>query len=272
MHPSLVHRPGIAAAGGILQSHTLAFRRLWIDSPTLILVESGQKTLRGAAGEFQVRSGEVLALAGGQAFDVRNDPGDGDGGTYRARWLAFERPLLAAWPVRRGGQLPARPVVVLGPAAKQLVMAFGSMLETLADNELPPAIAAHRAQEMLLWVEASGVRLLLDDGERFAPRVRRLLAADPAASWRGPQLAASLALSEASLRRRLADEGTSLTEILLDVRMSNALTLLQSTPWPITRVAGEVGYQSPSQFAIRFRQRFGLAPSDVRRAAEAVAA
>lgn len=272
MQHSLVHRPGIAATASILQNQTLAFRRLWIDLPTLILVESGQKTLRGAMGEFQVGAGEVVALAGGQSFDVSNAPSEGEGGAYRARWLAFERPLLNALPARGGGQLPARPVVVLGQAARQFVTALGGMVETLADSELPTAIAAHRAQELLLWIEASGARLLLDDGERFAPRVRRLLAADPAASWRGPQLAASLALSEASLRRRLADEGTSLTEILLDVRMSSALTLLQSTPWPVTRVAGEVGYQSPSQFAIRFRQRFGLAPRDVRRAAEQVAA
>jgi AraC-like DNA-binding protein len=72
-------------------------------------------------------------------------------------------------------------------------------------------------------------------------------------------------MSEASLRRHLAAEDSSLSEILLDVRMSTALTLLQSTAQPVTRIAGEVGYQSPSQFAVRFRRRFGCSPSDVRR-------
>ena len=40
--------------------------------------------------------------------------------------------------------------------------------------------------------------------------------------------------------------------------------LLQSTDFPINRIALEVGYASPSRFATRFRARFGIAPTIIR--------
>jgi AraC-like DNA-binding protein len=66
------------------------------------------------------------------------------------------------------------------------------------------------------------------------------------------------------MRRRLADESASFYDLLSDVRMSHALTLLQVTDLPVIQVAYEVGYKSQSRFALRFRRRFGFAPSEVR--------
>lgn len=270
MQSNIVRRPGIAAAGCIIQRQALAFRRLWIDQPTLILVETGYKTLHGVAGRFRVGAGEAVALSGGQAFDVANHPGDD--ACYQARWLAFERGLLTgAAQVLAAADRPARSVVTLGRAVPQFAESLAALGRTLGDAALPDAVVAHRALEMLVWIEAAGTRLVLAD-ERFAPRVRRLLARDPAADWRGPQVAAELALSEAGLRRRLAAEGTSLTEILVDLRMSAALTLLQSTALQVTRIAAEVGYQSPSQFAQRFRRRFGFSPTAIRKTGPRTAA
>lgn len=260
MQPSFALRPGVAVAGSIVQRQPLKFRRLWLDLPTLVLVESGCKLLHGEAGSFRVEAGQAVALAGGQAFDVSNLPGEA--GSYRARWLAWERGLLENW--RGVADVRPQPVVALGPVVPAFVQAFTALFQSLDDPGLPDTVVGHRALEMLVWLEGAG-RLILDDTQ-FAPRVRRLLAGDPARQWRSPVVAARFAMSEASLRRHLAAEDTSLSEILLDVRMSTALTLLQSTELPVTRIAGEVGYQSPSQFAVRFRRRFGCSPSDIRRA------
>lgn len=260
MQPTIAQRSGIAISGSIVQCQPLLFRRLWIDMPTLVMVESGYKILHGDAGTFRVEAGEAVALAGGQAFDVTNCP---DGApAYRARWLAWERNLLEHWRASpTGGR--AWPVVVLGAVAPAFAEAFTALTSALDNPVLPDAVLGHRALEILVWLEGAG-RLLLDDSS-FAPRVRRLLAADPAREWRSAEVAARFAMSEASLRRRLASEDCSLSAILLDVRMSTALTLLQSTAQPVTRIAGEVGYQSPSQFAVRFRRRFGCSPTDIRR-------
>ncbi|MBS1160767.1 MAG: hypothetical protein H6R15_3186 [Proteobacteria bacterium] len=258
MQPSLVQRSGIAVSGSIVQRQPLQFRRVWIDLPTLVLVESGYKILHGEAGSLRVEAGEAVALAGGQSFDITNYLGEAP--SYRARWLCWERGLLDQWRAP-----PGRPqsVVTLGRVAPAFAEAFTALTQSLDDPALPDAVVGHRALEMLVWLEGVG-RLLLDDAT-FAPRVRRLLAGDPAREWRAAEVSGHFAMSEASLRRRLAAEETSLSVILLDVRMSTALTLLQSTAQPVTRIAGEVGYQSPSQFAVRFRQRFGCSPTDVRR-------
>lgn len=84
------------------------------------------------------------------------------------------------------------------------------------------------------------------------------------ADWTAARVAGALAQSEATLRRRLAVEGTSLTELLGDTRMAMALTLLQTTTQPVAHIAAEVGYESPSRFSARFRQRFGFSPTSVR--------
>jgi AraC-like DNA-binding protein len=72
------------------------------------------------------------------------------------------------------------------------------------------------------------------------------------------------ALSEASLRRRLASESASFTSLVIDARMTIALERLQSSSHSITRIALDVGYESASRFAVRFRARFGIAPSEIR--------
>jgi AraC-like DNA-binding protein len=75
-------------------------------------------------------------------------------------------------------------------------------------------------------------------------------------------------MSEATLRRRLAEKSETLSGILLDLRMSAALSLLQATEDSIAQVALSVGYESPSRFAQRFRERFGFSPSQVRHDAD----
>nr|WP_274708848.1 helix-turn-helix transcriptional regulator [Variovorax sp. S12S4] len=77
-------------------------------------------------------------------------------------------------------------------------------------------------------------------------------------------VAARLAMSEATLRRRLSAEGATFASVLTDARMSFAMTLLQSTDHAVTRIASSVGYDSASRFSVRFRARFGFAPTAVR--------
>src|SRR3990167_9164484 len=89
MQPTIVQRAGIAVSGSIVQRQPLQFRRLWIDLPTLVFVESGYKILHGEAGTFRVEAGQAVGLAGGQAFDVTNYLGEAP--SYRARWLAWGR-------------------------------------------------------------------------------------------------------------------------------------------------------------------------------------
>ena len=69
------------------------------------------------------------------------------------------------------------------------------------------------------------------------------------------------------MRRRLARQETNFRTLLTDVRMM----LLQVTQWPVAQIAGAVGYDCPSRFSARFKERFGCVPSAVRSEAEPAA-
>jgi AraC-like DNA-binding protein len=66
------------------------------------------------------------------------------------------------------------------------------------------------------------------------------------------------------LRRRLREEGSSLRDVLTDIRMTHAMQLLQSSDMPVSAIAASAGFESQSRFAIRFRNRFGFPPTAVR--------
>ena len=74
-----------------------------------------------------------------------------------------------------------------------------------------------------------------------------------------------LAMSESTLRRKLKAEGTSLQEIKDQARLSFGLHLLQTSDYSIILIADKCGYQSQSRFTARFKGRFGLTPSELRK-------
>ncbi|GLX77315.1 hypothetical protein tinsulaeT_06550 [Thalassotalea insulae] len=69
-----------------------------------------------------------------------------------------------------------------------------------------------------------------------------------------------LAMSESSLRRKLAAEASSVQDIKDQVRLGHGLHLLQTTEHAVSYIAEQCGYQSQSRFASRFKTRFGLTP------------
>ncbi|ENI5909732.1 helix-turn-helix transcriptional regulator, partial [Aeromonas salmonicida] len=109
----------------------------------------------------------------------------------------------------------------------------------------------HAANALDLLFPASTMTL----GERLA----RYLGVEPGADHTLETLAPHFAMSRASLVRKLAAEGRSFRQLLTQVRMSHALTLLQQALTPL-EVALACGYDSPSRFAARFKQEFGLTP------------
>lgn len=59
--------------------------------------------------------------------------------------------------------------------------------------------------------------------------------------------------------------GCSLHQQLLNCRLREAIRLIESTDWPIGRIAGEVGFSDPGYFARLFRKKIGRSPSEYRK-------
>lgn len=259
----IAQRVGVGAGATVQQQQELEFKRLFVEKPLLVVVERGTKVVRWADGEYLIRAGDVVAIAGGQSLDINNRPPENDG--YRAHWLACDERLIAT----HAGRYPEQPVIqhalAIAKPPAEFGEAFRRALRAVSDTGVPAMIAQHRVAELLLWMGISGGRFDEAAVKTLTTRIRRLIGADLAQEWSAPVVASTLAMSESTMRRRLADENVTLTEIVADARMSFALNLLQSTQRSVTQIACDVGYKTLSHFAARFHQRFGFSPTAIRR-------
>lgn len=87
-----------------------------------------------------------------------------------------------------------------------------------------------------------------------------------------PAMADALGLHERTLRRRLADEGTSIKDVIAAARFELAKQLLRETQLPIGRIAAALGYGDASAFLRAFRGWAGSTPGQWRAARRARAA
>ena len=263
MDNTITVRPGVGNTGRILQRQALRLAHVFIEQPTLVVIQNGSKHLAWAGGECVLNAGQAIVIAGGQRCDVTNRPGRD--GQYEAFWLGWDASLLNGLPAARAGCVPVRDLLTICPPDPAFASACQQARAAIRDSDaVPVAVAQHRMRELLAWIEHFGGYLAAATPPSLMRRVWGLLGSDPGREWNSDAVAQAMAVSEATLRRRLAAEGSKFSELLVDVRMTCALQLLQSTGLPIKRIALDVGYASASRFAIRFRQRFGFAPTAIR--------
>ena len=78
------------------------------------------------------------------------------------------------------------------------------------------------------------------------------------------QCARSMNMSVRTLRRRLADNQTTFSEVVENWRITNARRLLSTHDMPITAIATLLGYNHSSNFERAFKRWTSLSPSDYR--------
>ncbi len=258
---TILVRPGVGAAGHVVQRADRTSHRVVVDQASLILVEEGKKRIRASRDDCTAGAGEALSLQAGEVVDITNTPGPS--GAYRALWICWSPDLLAA----SGAPLRlASPGLALHRAlGDEFRAAFHRAFDGLSEADgLPARIATSRLQEVLLWLGERGFHFAPPGPTSLGQQVRRRLAADPSADWSMERVADETATSVPALRRKLAAEGVTFRDLLQDVRMSHALALLENTDTPVLHVALATGYASPSRFSARFRARFGYLPTDIR--------
>jgi len=101
----------------------------------------------------------------------------------------------------------------------------------------------------------------LDYGSTAAAQVRRLLGRSLPDHMPHPQdVAARLAMSTQTLRRRLAAEGTSFQQIRDQLRRDVAIAALAAGTVSIEELSGQLGFSEPSAFHRAFKRWTGSAP------------
>ncbi len=264
MKHSTIFRANVGATARFIQGCNLLTHRMHIEASTLLTVWRGQKCLRWAGQEMIVRPGEIVALASEQTFDVITTPCPRTG-THEAEMLICADSVVKSFLERRPSGRRINDAQLIQGGCNGLLASFRHAYAGFCEKvDIPEAILRNRLEEMLFWLDYHGGYFGTSSTNQIKLRVRQLVSSDLGEMWTAATVAKRLAMSEATLRRRLVVEDTHFYELLLDVRMSRAMTLLQVTDLPVANIACEVGYNCSSRFSSRFRQRFGRSPSEVR--------
>jgi AraC-like DNA-binding protein len=234
-----------------------------VDTPVLLLVLEGEKRLDVSGVSVHGRRGEFVMLHRPERVDMTTAPGR-HRCAYRAwaipfpwRLVELARSLVGVQPAGR-----AEPPASVGPVAL-LAGSLAALLDA-AEADAPPALLDHALLGLLVALASAGHGQFLRAADpSLAAQVRLLVGAAPTRPWRSAHVEALLHVSGATLRRRLAEEGTSLRDLIREARLHHGLGLLQSTRKPLKAVARESGYRSVASFARGFQARFGVAASAV---------
>jgi len=101
-------------------------------------------------------------------------------------------------------------------------------------------------------------------------RVKQVLLLSRSEFPTGAAVAEQMHMSESTLQRRLAKEGTRFQQLLDQVRYRLALEYLQGTELPVAEIAALVGFSSSANFRRSFKRWSATTPAGIRQANQAV--
>lgn len=108
-----------------------------------------------------------------------------------------------------------------------------------------------------------------DFGTTTADRVRQMLTRGLEGAWPDQEeLARSLSMSPQTLRRRLRDQGTSVSEIRDEIRRDAAIASLMHGEETVSALAGRLGFAEASSFHRAFQRWTGQSPGAYRNGAD----
>lgn len=248
-------------AGTATHHRRLCVTGVMAELPTIVLVRSGLKQMMQGSTTIEIGAGEAVLVPPAVAFTLVNEPA---GGEFVSTMLSPAPRLVDQIAEEYTSVLVAREASLVTGMQPEFLEAFERAVAAVSDpGRLPLAVIENREREVLIWLAHRGLKFGRG-ATTVAQQVRLMLLQDLAHDWTAPQVARAVAMSEATLRRRLHEQGFSFRQLLIDVRMTRALSLLQVTDLPVQQIALDVGYDSASRFAARFRQRFDVSPSAVR--------
>jgi AraC-like DNA-binding protein len=127
-----------------------------------------------------------------------------------------------------------------------------------------PLVAPDPAALRVLQKQCEEALLALGFDSTLEQRVRRMLPLTD--GFRSlEEVAVALAISPRTLKRKLANRGTTFSELLDRERCERALLMLGAANYSIDDIAQRLGYSTPPNFVRAFRRWMGTTPAAYRR-------
>ncbi|RJG44600.1 helix-turn-helix domain-containing protein [Mesorhizobium sp. DCY119] len=234
--------------------------------PLIGIVLSGEKEFWiGGMGQ-RFGAGEVFVLPAGLECDVVNIPGERSG-LYESLLVEVPRTMPKPAKVRHRHVSVTSGFDMRVRLTGELVDAVAHAAIALRASAHAESLATHRLGEVLLLLRDEPAAQCLFDTS-LADRIGWLVLGEPARQWTAADIGREIGLGASTLRRRLAEDGTSLRKVLASSRMQLAHELLTRGEGNVTEAAEAAGYASRSHFVRRFQSVYGASPSEhrVRRA------
>jgi len=227
-----------------------------VAKPMLIVVLNGTKEIGN--GDLTCTVGDFVFLSNSPSLDIRNIPANK---AYFALLITFEPEDFEGLAIHTTS--PQHYCAGKAPAA--LTACLAQFVESVlwAPEHLWPL----RKKEILELLCHSGYKNILSmlGQAKVSQQLHDLLLKRNNDEVSLEDICNTLAMSESTLRRKLKLEGTSVQKIKDQTRLGLGLHLLQTTYYSISLIAEKCGYQSQSRFTERFKKRFGITPSELRK-------
>ena len=146
--------------------------------------------------------------------------------------------------------------VEFGATENALVIPVGrlSLPVRFTDDQLAASSKAQCEEALRQLTEDAG----------FACRVRRVIETSHPFPPKLARVAATLFVSERTLKRRLQEEDASFQQLVDQVRLERAQDLLRSTTMNLSQIADALGYADAANFTRAFKRWTGSSPSHYR--------
>ncbi|PKI17881.1 AraC family transcriptional regulator [Colwellia sp. 12G3] len=251
------HTLPFAVYSSIKEQHLL---NVPIVKPLFIAVLDGDKKL-GKHGEIVCHAGDFIFLSDSPAINMRNIPKEKE---YFALLIEFEYEDF----IGIGPHTVSEQSFSIGEISTPLAKCLQQFVEWSLFS--PQAMWSLRRKEILQLLYHLGYKDILSMAapHKLGQKIHAILSEQPSVDLALATICQKVAMSESTLRRRLTAEGTTIQEIKDQVKLGLGLHLLQTSSHSIVYIAEQCGYQSQSRFTSRFKERFGLTPSALRKTKE----
>ncbi len=243
-----------------VQAHKV--RKYEVDGATLSFPLLGEFKYREKSSWVSACPGEILVIPNARSIDIEYVP-DGKKLEFVALSVVLTDEQLEAARLLLEAPPPPDPGKVKSVRVEKLMEPLSRW--TGAMNRGERVLSLHAMVEVVLRLyEAGHSGLLHPRSPSLAMSVRRLVSQNPAHNWSSLEIEQLLGISGPTLRRRMADDATTLRAVIADARIAEALRLLMTSRLPIKTVAARVGYNSIASFSRQFADRYGTEPSQFR--------
>lgn len=239
LRPDVVAVASDYPAGHVVQPHNHGRAQL-------IFASRGVMTVTTAAGAFVVPPQRAVWMPAGEVHQVESR------GAYSMRTLLIRHGAATGLP-------DGCRVVTVTPLLREVILALMD-----APQDYPPGGPEERlaqvALDLIAILSVAPLHLPMPADRRLSKLAETLLA-DPADGRGLDDWARELALSGRTLARLFdAETGMSFRAWRQQARLLRALEMMAAGQ-PVTTVALDVGYDSPSAFIAMFRRVLGVSPA-----------